>query len=506
MAWRPTSRHDLSFQSIFGLPKRMRTLALGLILCLLLSLSWQSVAFAPTSLKAAETLPRLANPNTQPHPRSYYRETPSKLPPRNVAMGALPAETLSLMDKAADLPSLLPPQTTSFLGQLSLSMDKDTAEALAGPFFGASLFPYLVFLYFLSRKENECPKGVTVGFVTLLFFVFLTIPGAIAAKVLYGASLADCDWIHGSAESLLTITNLVTVIAFRQALSAKEKGTAMPPSATSYAPMSYLAAGLIALAGVTAAVPALMNPEVHTPYLGGFMDLPFSLEGLGAFPEPDNALTVACWIIHVSSLVEFLVAMGFAWRWADVTGNPTWKGLTWGLLPLHSSGITACTYHLFFNRIPVLVPIQAALTCFGNTTAAYAAYRIARSNGWRSNLPFVSDWLNASPDKSLAPIPGATFLLPDATNQSETPKESQSLVGFEDLGDALAGDNDYTFLIKLFAGCAIASYAIKYGATFFSFPYEANVYLGLSVIIVPSLLNAFKWYKRSQDPTFEGWF
>lgn len=99
-----------------------------------------------------------------------------------------------------------------------------------------------------------------------------------------------------------------------------------------------------------------------------------------------SSQTVACWIIHVSSLVEFLVAMGFAWRWADVVGNPKWKGLTWGLLPLHSSGITACTYHLFYNQIPVLVPLQAFLTCVGNITAAVAAYRIAVSNGW------TADW------------------------------------------------------------------------------------------------------------------
>ena len=41
---------------------------------------------------------------------------------------------------------------------------------------------------------------------------------------------------------------------------------------------------------------------------------------------------------------------------------------------------------------------------------------------------------------------------------------------------------------------------------FFDFPYDANVFLGLAVILVPSALNAFKWYKRSLDPTFEGWF
>jgi hypothetical protein len=39
-------------------------------------------------------------------------------------------------------------------------------------------------------------------------------------------------------------------------------------------------------------------------------------------------------------------------------------------------------------------------------------------------------------------------------------QESSSLMGFEDLGDALALDDDYTFLIKLFLGCAAAEYVI----------------------------------------------
>ena len=187
----------------------------------------------------------------------------------------------------------LPTETLSFLEQFNLSIDKDQAEALAGPFFGASLFPYLAFLFFLSREENECPKGVTVGFATCLLFVFLTIPAAIAASLMYGVSLADSDWLHGSAESLLTVTNLVTVIAFRQALDAKEKQIAMPQSATSWAPMVRLVAGLTALALVTAVIPAIAGATVHTPYLNGFMDLRFTMEFLGANPEPENALTVA---------------------------------------------------------------------------------------------------------------------------------------------------------------------------------------------------------------------
>ena len=192
--------------------------------------------------------------------------------------------------------------------------------------------------------------------------------------------------------------------------------------------------------------------------------------------------------------------MGFAWRWADVVGNPSWKGLTWGLLPLHSSGITACTYHLFYNRIPVLVPLQALLTCIGNTSAAIAAYRIARSNGWH---PGIDEELTVKLTSAVDTLAGSPVGGDSATTKKE---ESASLVGFEDLGDALAGDNDYSFLFKLFLGCAIASYAIKYGETFFDFPYEASTYLSVAVILVPSALNAFKWYKRSQDPSFEGWF
>lgn len=191
--------------------------------------------------------------------------------------------------------------------------------------------------------------------------------------------------------------------------------------------------------------------------------------------------------------------MGFCWRWADAVQNPRWKGLTWGLIPLHSSGITACVSHLFYNQVAFLVPFQALLTCVGNTTAAYAAYRIARSNGWQ--------WPAFVPKVLLDVPPLVKGSGGDDDAAAVTKEESKSsLVGFEDLGDALANDNDYTFLIKLFAGCAIFSYLIKYGETFFDFPFEANSLLALAFIVVPSALNAYKWNRRSQDPTFEGWF
>ena len=194
---------------------------------------------------------------------------------------------LNLVDPSlVEMPSM-------FTNMATLNMGRDQAEALAGPFFGASLFPYLAFLYFLKVEENGTPKGVTVGFATCLLFVFLTIPAAIAAQVFYGVSLADSDWLHGSAESLLTVTNLVTVVAFRQALSAIERGLPAPASATSWSPMTLLVLILTTVATVTAIVPAATGATVHTPYLAGFMDLPFSFESLGANSEPGNALTIA---------------------------------------------------------------------------------------------------------------------------------------------------------------------------------------------------------------------
>jgi len=381
-------------------------------------------------------------------PTRYYNQPRATLQHYVVSPSSIPIEQI------IDISSTpYTTQTLSFLNGLNdniLAMDQSAAEQLAGPFFGASLFPYLGFLFFLNEPQNETPKGVVVGFATCLLFVFLTIPAAIGAKVWYDVSLADCDWLHGSAESLLTITNLVTVVAFRQALRYKEqeeKGITdinVPESVVSYEPMVKLVGGLTVLAFLTALYPGVNHAQVHTPYLEGFMDIPSSqLPWVATHQEPDNALTVACWIIHITSLVEFLVAMGFCWRWADVVGNQKWKGLTWGLLPLHTSGITACTYHLLYNTIPVLVPLQAALTCLGNITAMYATYRIALSNGW------------SAPWGQISFLPSGDELMEDDMKQLKR-QDSDSLVGFEDLGDALAQDNDYSFIIKLFAGCAVA--------------------------------------------------
>lgn len=42
------------------------------------------------------------------------------------------------------------------------------------------------------------------------------------AKVHYGTSLSNVDWLHGGAESLLTLTNLFIVLGLREALRKDE--------------------------------------------------------------------------------------------------------------------------------------------------------------------------------------------------------------------------------------------------------------------------------------------
>jgi len=52
----------------------------------------------------------------------------------------------------------------------------------------------------------------------LLVFVAVTIPAGIYAKVHYQEALANIDWLHGSAEFFLTLSNILVVLGFRKAI------------------------------------------------------------------------------------------------------------------------------------------------------------------------------------------------------------------------------------------------------------------------------------------------
>jgi Protein of unknown function (DUF3593) len=83
--------------------------------------------------------------------------------------------------------------------------------------FGASLFPYLAFLWFLT-KSGQTPKLALVGFYMTLVFVAVTIPAGLYAELVLKQSLANVDWLHGGAESFLTIANILVVLGFSQSI------------------------------------------------------------------------------------------------------------------------------------------------------------------------------------------------------------------------------------------------------------------------------------------------
>ncbi|KAK4363765.1 hypothetical protein RND71_019006 [Anisodus tanguticus] len=116
------------------------------------------------------------------------------------------------------------------------------------------------------------------------------------------------------------------------------------------------------------------------------------------FNEPSNALSLHTWASHVSSVVEWrswvqavettssrnarVTAMVLVWQYGEKSGHESWKGLSWGMVPLLGGALCACTWHFFYNSesLEVVVALQAALTVIGNGTLCFAAFRIYKSS------------------------------------------------------------------------------------------------------------------------------
>lgn len=88
--------------------------------------------------------------------------------------------------------------------------------------FAVSLFPYLGFLWFLTRSQ-QAPKLSLIGFYLLLVFVAVTIPAGLYTEKVLNESLANVDWIHGGAEFFLTLSNIFVVLGFADAVKSKSK-------------------------------------------------------------------------------------------------------------------------------------------------------------------------------------------------------------------------------------------------------------------------------------------
>jgi chromate transport protein ChrA len=93
-----------------------------------------------------------------------------------------------------------------------------------------------------------------------------------------------------------------------------------------------------------------------------------------------QALSIPTWIIHVSSVIEWIAAIWLVWSYGEVTHNKAWRALSLGMLPALVGAMCACTWHFFENSLDLewLVTLQATMTVVGNCTLFLAAWWMVR--------------------------------------------------------------------------------------------------------------------------------
>ena len=87
--------------------------------------------------------------------------------------------------------------------------------------FAASIFPYAIFLFYLY-KIKSVNKLVKTGYSLTVLFVFITILVSIYTLNYYDKTLVEVDFLHGLAESFLTLSDFVILLGFIKILNNLE--------------------------------------------------------------------------------------------------------------------------------------------------------------------------------------------------------------------------------------------------------------------------------------------
>ena len=87
--------------------------------------------------------------------------------------------------------------------------------------FAASIIPYAIFLFYLY-KIKSLNKLVKTGYSLTVLFVLITIVVSIYTLNYYDKTLVEVDFLHGLAESFLTLSDFVILLGFIKILSRLE--------------------------------------------------------------------------------------------------------------------------------------------------------------------------------------------------------------------------------------------------------------------------------------------
>ena len=93
-----------------------------------------------------------------------------------------------------------------------------------------------------------------------------------------------------------------------------------------------------------------------------------------------HALSLGTWWIHITSVVEWLLAIVAVQSFGLRRRETGWRWLALAMVPALVSAMAACTWHLFDNSSALkgLVVFQAGLTALGNLALAAAAFNLLR--------------------------------------------------------------------------------------------------------------------------------
>ena len=93
-----------------------------------------------------------------------------------------------------------------------------------------------------------------------------------------------------------------------------------------------------------------------------------------------HALSLPTWWIHISSVIEWVVAITAVVALGRQRREGGWRWLALAMVPALVSAMAACTWHLFDNSpsLDGLVVLQAGLTAAGNGALAMAAWNLLR--------------------------------------------------------------------------------------------------------------------------------
>ena len=87
--------------------------------------------------------------------------------------------------------------------------------------FAVSIIPYGIFLFYIY-KIKSVNNIVRTGFSLTVLFVFITILVSIFTINYYDKTLVEVDFLHGFAESFLTLSDFVILYGFIKLLSTLE--------------------------------------------------------------------------------------------------------------------------------------------------------------------------------------------------------------------------------------------------------------------------------------------